>query len=268
MGALWNMARGMGELLFAPFAWMPPLAGVITMSALLGVVLLLAFRAVTPQARLKRVKDLMSATIYEMRLYSAYPGHVLRAQGRAIILTVRYLLLALPSFVVLLPIVGVMLARAALVYEVMPLEVGERALVKVSHETDARGITELAVQANAQYLRILRPHVYLDGAVYVRVEAVKEGQTPIIVRHGKTSLEKTVNVGGGGGVSPVRVVAGTWETLLSQEDPLPAGGAIKSITVAYREEGLTWLGMPWWLHLLIISMAVALTLRRRLGVVF
>ncbi len=265
MELLWNTARLVGELLFAPFAWMPPLAGVVTMSVVLGVVLLLAFRVLTPQVRLKRVKDLMSATIYEMRLYSAYPGHVVRAQGRAIVLTLRYLALALPSFVVLLPVVGVILLRAALLYEVAPLDVGERVLVKVAH-----GEGEVSVKAQGPGVRVVPPLVRLEGEAYVRVEAVKPGRHMLRIKVGPAEVDKRITVGQMGvlSLSPMRARAGDWELLLSDEERLSAGGPIRSITVAYREEGLTWLGLPWWLHLLIISMAVALALRRRLGVVF
>ena len=266
MNTTWTMARGLGDLLFAPFAWMPTLAGLITLSVVCGVVLLLAFRVLTPQARLKRVKDLMSATIYEMRLYSAYPGHLIKAQGTAILLTARYLLLAMPSFVVLLPVVGVMLLRATLIYEVRPLEVGERVLVSVTHQGGKAA--EVSLEAVGAGVKVVPPLVQLDGSVYARVEGRKPGRHLIKVRVGASSVEKTVTVGGGDGASPVRAAAGSWELLISREDALPAAGPVTGITVAYREEGLTWLGLTWWLHLLIISMAVALALRRRLGVVF
>ena len=266
MNTLWTMARGLGDLLFAPFAWMPALAGLIALSAVCGVVLLLAFKVLTPQERLRRVKDLMSSTIYEMRLYSAYPVRVLRIQGRAIILTVRYLLLAMPSFVVLLPVVGVLLLRASLVYEVRPLEVGERVLVSVTH--DGGPTAKVSLEAVGEGVRVVRPLVHRDGAVYARVQGVKPGQHLLKVGVGGSSVEKTITVDGGGGVSPVRAAAGSWELLLSREAALPTDGKVTGITVAYREEGLTWLGLTWWLHLLIISMVVALALRRRLGVVF
>ena len=266
MGTLWTIARGLGDLLYAPFGWMPPLAGLITLSVVCGVVLLLAFRVLTPQERLKRVKDLMSSTIYEMRLYSAYPVHVLKAQGRAIVLTVRYLLLAMPSFVVLLPVVGVLLLRAALVYEVQPLQVGERAMLSVSLRAgEAQAVT---VEAVGDGVKVVRPLVHLHGGVYARVEGIKLGQHLIRVRVGQATEDKTVTVGGDAGASPVRSLASSWELLLGSEAPLAADGPVTGITVAYREEGMSWFGLPWWLHLLIISMVVALALRRRLGVVF
>ncbi len=269
MAHLWTIARWLGDALFAPFAWIPPPGGMIVLSAVCGVLLLLAFRVLTPQRRLKRVKDLMSSTIYEMRLFSAYPGHVIRAQGRAILLTARYLFLALPSFVVMVPLVGLLLLRVSLVYEVRPLQVGERARVSIMLQGGAKQ-EQVFLEARGGGLKVIHPVVMLDGEAHARVEGLKEGRHTLVIELGGEKINKEVAVGGGGniGISPVRAKASSWTLLLSREDPLPSDGPISSITVHHAEQSLAWLGLPWWLHLLIISMVVALALRRRLGVVF
>ena len=267
MAHLWTAARWLGDALFAPFAWMPPLAGLISMSVVWGGGVVLLFRLVSPQQRLQRVKDLMSATIYEMRLFSAYPGHLIKAQGRAIVLTVRYLALALPSFVVLIPVMGLLLVRAALVYEVQPLPLGQRARVGIILADGIQGAVE--VEPRTDGLRVVPPVVSLDGQAHVRVEGAKPGRHALRIIAGNVTVEKEVAVGAvAGAVSPERSAPDRWQLTFSREPALEASDPVRVVTVNHPLESFTWLGLPWWLHFFIISMVVALALRRRLGVVF
>lgn len=270
MSSVWTAGRWVGEALLAPFGWLPQSWGLMALSAVLGVVLLGAFRLVTPQRRLRLVKDQMSACVYELRIFSASPLLVLWAQGRALKFTVIYLLLALPSLVVLAPVVGAVAARASLRYEVRSLDVGEQALVSFS--LAGTPTKRPVVKAVGKGLQVIPPLVmmnrdgHLEGTVRVRGAAAGEHQLSIQV-NGATA-HKTVSVGGGGPVSWYRARANSASTLLSREPALPAGSAVSSIFVDYPAREPPWPGLPWWAVLLVISMAAAFALRRRLGVVF
>lgn len=270
MGALLKYACAAGDLLLAPFMALPPLAGLALLSAALGVVALLAFRWLTPQARLARVKELMSSTIYELRLFSASPVLVLAAQGRALWHTLRYMALILPSMMVLLPLVVLLLFRASLFYEVRPLQLGEVAQVRLELADSAR---RPRVISASEGLQVVPPVVLVRGTneAYLRVRAVKPGAHGLQITVGAQAQRKIVHVAAGQAhqaVSPWRARAGSWNTLLSHEPPLPAAGALAAVYVDYPARDPLWPGLPWWLQLLVISMAAAFALRDRLGVVF
>lgn len=269
MSTLWATARALGDLLLAPFLGLPPSAGLLLLSAACGLFFLLAFRALTPQAALRRTKDQMSATIYEMRIWSHAPGRVLVAQGRALGLTLRYLALALPSFVLLVPLLGLLVGRATPAYEFRALEPGEAAIVQVSlGRAVPRG--DLALETTGGGLE-LRPPLLLDPdgrEAYIRVVPRVPGTHLLRVRVGAEVAEKQVQAGRpSAALSLARAPADDWLQLWSHEAALPGGGAILRLAVDYPSEPLTWLGLPWYLVLLVVSMAVALLLRRRLGVV-
>lgn len=265
------MARFLGDALLAPFIWLPPLAGLVALSAVLGVVLLGAFRLLTPQRRLRRVKHQMSACVYELWLFSASPLIVLWAQGRALWLTAVYLLLALPSLVVLAPVVGAVASRAALWHEVRPMEPGEEALVSFTLDP-LRAARRPKVEAAGTGLRVIPPLVLVNKGGrtegHIRLGAVGPGEHKITIRVGQVQVHKIVEVGGSGPVSWRRARANDAQLLFSRETPLPTHGPLTSITVHYPDRAAPWPGTPWWAHPLLISMLVALALRRRLGVVF
>ena len=69
--------------------------------------------------------------------------------------------------------------------------------------------------------------------------------------------------------SPVRLEPGLVNQLLyPAEDPLPADSPVASITVGYREDDVPVLGwaMNWLVLFLLLSIAFAFVLRKRMGV--
>ncbi len=266
MSSIWALGRGLGDGLLALFAWLPPLWALVALSAVLGVALLGAFRLLTPQQRLRRVKDQMSACVYELRLFSADPVLVLRAQGRALLLTGLYLLLALPSFAGLVPVVGAVAARAALRYEYRPLQVGEETLLSFT----MAGVQAKRPRVTAgNGLKLLPPLVVIGKEGHVRLRATAPGEHRLTVEVGQARLYKTIHVATGRApVSPFRARAGDAASMLTTEQPLPHGGPVSLVSVDYPAREHPRPGVPWWVHLLVVSMAAALALRGRLGVVF
>jgi hypothetical protein len=266
MSLLWPTARAVGDALLAPFLWMPPVPALVLLSAATGLFLLAAFRWLTPQRALRRTKDGMSAALYEMRVFSAAPGQVLIAQGRAIWLTLRYLALATPSLLVLGPILALLVARASLPFEHRPVAPGETVLLAVELDR-AVDRARLAVESD---LQVLPPRLHISGSVYARLKAERPGVFHVTVRvDGKEAARKRVVVSRKprADLSTTLSRADDAHLLLSREPALGAG-PVRRVELDYPRQTLTWLGMPWWLDLLLLSLVVALLFRRRLGVVF
>jgi hypothetical protein len=262
-----DVLRSLGDLMWAPFALLPPLAAVLTCAVVLGLLLLLAFRLLSPQRRLRRVKEQMSACVYEMRIYAAHPGRVLAAQGRALALTALYLLLASPALVVMAPPVTAMLARAATHLEYRPLAPGEVAhltvvLTRPVHQD------KLRIEAAGGGLEILPPVVLVRsaGEAHVRLRARTAGRHGVQIHAGDETVTKQIQVGQGP-VSTNRSASGAAAQLFSREASLDAGGLVSRIQLDYPDRELSWLGLPWYGLLLLVSLVVAFAARRRLGVV-
>ncbi len=278
MGTLYSIARALGDGALALFTWLPPLLGLVALSVACGLVFLLAFRLVSPQRRLLRVKELMSSTIYEMRLFSSAPRRVLAAQGRALFWGLCYLGLALPAFALLFPPMGALMVRAATWYEYRPLRVGEVALITLSldkpHTQDKPLGTLVQARAESDGITILSPQVAtaFRSQVFLRVRAQKPGVHYAWFKVGHQVLSKRVSVALKrtlkGPVSLVATRRDEFGFLLSHEPPLPSAGDVNSVEVEYPRDTRTWLGMPWYLLLVLVSLVAALLLRRRLRVVF
>jgi hypothetical protein len=268
MGVIWPLVRALGDGMLAPFLWMPPVPALVSLSGVTGLVLLAAFRWLTPQRALRRTKDGMSAALYEMRVFSAAPGQVLLAQGRAIWLTLRYLALATPSLLVLGPLLALLVARASLPFEHRPVAPGERVLLCVELDR-AVDRSRLAMESE---LDLLPPRLHLSGGrrVCARLRARRPGVFHVAIRvDGREAARKRVVVDHRyrADLSPTAARADDVHLLLGREPSLDAG-PVRRVELDYPRQTLSWLGMPWWLDLLLLSLVVALLLRRRLGVVF
>ena len=265
---MYTLLRAMGDVGLLPFTWMPDAVGLVALSVSVGLLFLLLFRLVTPRRRIRRAKELMSACIYEMRIFAAHPGQVLRAQGRAIGWTGVYLILALPALLLLFPPTAALLVRGATWYEYRPLQRGEETLLTVSLAREA----PVEVTAVGDGVEVVPPLVMVrsEREAHVRLRARRDGLHHLRIRVGDgPPLDKTVRVGPGGPVSLYREAADhrSWRTLLGHEATLPAG-PVQRVELSYPQQTLELLGLAWYWVLMILSLVTAFALRRRMGVVF
>jgi hypothetical protein len=260
-------ARAVADAVFFLWKALPPLVGVLCLALLLGAVFLLVFRVLTPQRRVRRLKELMAAAIYELRLFSDSPRRVLLAQGRALRLALEYLGWTIPALLVLLPLSAPLLGRGVLVWEHRPLSVGETVVVAIAVEPSV-AVEAIDVEAeDPTRLRVVAPMVRVGSSheALVRVRPTAPGEHVFRVRVGGRVVDKSVSCGRGASVSLVRARGGGLAQLLGREPPLP-GGPVLRVEVDYPARELRWLGLPWWGVLGLGVLVAALALRRRMGV--
>jgi len=260
--------RWFADGLLAPFVVLPDPMGLVFLSVVLGLLLLILFRALTPQRRVRALRDQMAAAVYEMRLFLDSPRLVLRAQARLVRLNLRYLALVTPALLVAVLTAGLLLWRADAAFGDRPLAVGEPALLRVVLADPPRRDTIRVESSDG--VDVLPPLVVLPARreVWTRVRPTRAGLQSLSVRAGSGSVDKRLAAFVAGRppvalvpTSRTRVTDPGW--LSSHEPPLPEESGVLRIDVDHPPRDRL---LPWWLTVLLVSMLAALTLRRPLGV--
>jgi hypothetical protein len=187
------------DVLLAPVAAWPAVAMAVV-SALTAVWALLLFKAVTPQARLDRVRDRLFGHIYEMGLYPNHLRVVARIQRDLARANLRYLSLTLPALAVLAVPMVLTLAQMDSRFSHRPLRPGEEAVFAVTlagGQAMVPAALELVVPTGLQV--VAGPvHDRSAGAVAWRLTALTNGAHRVSVRDGERELVgRVVPVGGG-----------------------------------------------------------------------
>jgi hypothetical protein len=117
------------DVLTWPLSWMPPLAGLVILSVLTGILFLLVFPHVSNQGAIKRTKDAIKARLLEIRLFKDDLMLVLRATGRILVSNGLYLWHNLRAMVILLVPFCLILFQLNARYAYGPLKVGDRTLL-------------------------------------------------------------------------------------------------------------------------------------------
>jgi hypothetical protein len=265
--ALGAAATWLFDLLLAPFAG-APLAGLLAISAVAGVLMVPVFRATTSQRGLRRAAGRARALALSLRLFKDDLRVALRCQAELLGALALRLALALPAFVVLAPPVLVVLVQLALRFEHRALAPGDSAIVEVEVAEsawpvwrDARIEVPPGVRVETPALRDERERTV---SWRIGVERASAAPVAIAVRAGEGSVAKAIAIGADA-ERLVRVAArrpgpGAWDRLMHPgERGLPAG-PVRAIEVRYPRRATPLLGWdaPWWLTFLIASMAAAL----------
>ena len=270
MSSLNAALRLVFDLLLAPASAWPPIVPIAIVSLLVGVGMLMVFKRTSDQVRLARVKKLITAGIFEIRLFNDDLVAILRAQADILRHNLSYLRLTIrPTLFVLLPLVLVM-AQLQFHYGYEGLRPGQKTLLRV----DLAPGTVPAGQ---------RPEVRLDvptglradtDAIWIpaesqvawRLVAERDGDYQLgIAVGGAPPVEKSVRVTGRAvRLAPERVDSGFVSQLLyPAEPPLPEGSPIRSIQLTYpdREVSVLGFGMYWMIPFFVLSLLFAFSLK-------
>lgn len=234
------------DLFFAPFAGSPWL-GLVAISLVTAVMALLVFRYASSQRRIRAVKDQIIAHLLEVWLYRDEMRVVLRAQSAVVRDNLKYLGYALaPLACMILPMVGLLL-QTDLRYGHRALKVGEEAIMAVRLGPGVSTSDVALIPPSGIELATPAVRMPADREVDWRLRAVALGDQEMRVKVGGEEVTKRVVVGSRlGRVSMLRTQPGGPHLLNAGEPPLPKGGPIESVKVAYPEAQLGLLG--WRLH--------------------
>jgi uncharacterized membrane protein (DUF106 family) len=232
--------------------------------------ILLVVRALTDQRKVRSTKNAIKGHLLELWLFRDDTRTVLGAQGRILGLNARYVFLTLKPFLVLLVPMALIFIPLEGWFGFKPLRPGDTATVVVS----AAGLAdpERAAIGASEGLAVETPALRIPATREIawRIRALHPGEHTVWITVDGRRLEKRVTVKQGlTSVSPARVSAASWETVLHPaEPPLPPDTGIDRIDVGYPPASLNVLGlhMHWLIYFVLATVVFMFALRRPLRV--
>jgi hypothetical protein len=238
----------------------------VTISILLGVVMLWVFKRVTDEAAIGEAKNRLQAHLLEMRLFDSDPGVVLGAFLQLLRWNLRYFVLSLkPAFILSAPMIF-LLTQMEASWGLRPLRVGEATTVTATladFDATSGDATLIVREGGAARVETPGARSKTDSAVSWRVRAVAEGTSELILEVGGERIIKTIEVGyDARRVSPLRS-SDFWDVLLYPVEPSLASAPASSVTLEYPERVLMLAGtsMHWIYWLLIFSIIPAFLIK-------
>jgi uncharacterized membrane protein (DUF106 family) len=248
-----------------------PLVTLLPLSVVLGAAMLWMFGRFSNQKALVETRRRLQAHLYEMRLFVDEPRLIWRAQAALLRDNARYLgLVLVPVAILAIVFVPVFLVLDCF-YGQAPLELGTPAVVTVqltgSIPRDSSVHLELPEGIVAE-----TPPVRVVSADQIswRIRAIRAVSAQLHVTVGDETADKKIVSGSGSHYVSKRRGSSTLGWLLNPAERPLATNTIEWIEVNFPPAEIAGFGfrMHWTVWFLIISMAAAFLLRRRLGVTF
>lgn len=270
MATIAHWARSGVELLLYPFDLLSAFWGLTALAIVTALLMIVIVSKVTPQARIRRARARIAGAIYEMRLFLDSPLRVFAAQGSLLKHSALYVLLLLPAFAVMAPLLALLYLHLDVRYGLDPVEAGHQVIVRVGIDSDVDGY-EVEPGALPEGLAVTAPPVFVEdeGRVYLRVDVNEPGIHSLPIRAGGQQVSKEIVAAADAvKVAPERKRGASTLWAFGNEPPLPSGSPVSSISVVYPDAEQSWLGLaiPWWLYWLLIATLAALLLARPLHV--
>lgn len=254
------------SFLLLPFSTLAPIWGLIWLSLLTGVGMLMIYRHISNQEKIKATKNKIKAHFLEIRLFKDDMGLTLVAQKNILINNFKYMLLAMkPMVVMLVPIILVLVQLEAR-YDKRPLMPGEKTLVSIGLDIDPTE-GEVVTLEVPEGLVLETPPVRIREKKQVdwRLRAEKAGTYQLQFTVGDNSFSKTLVVTDKTKPINEQVARSSFAETIFQpvERPISRASAVKSIKVSYPPAGMTLAGFPvnWLVGFFIFSIVFGFALK-------
>lgn len=267
MDILIKFTTAIGDLVFSAVALLSPIAGLVLMSAVLGFLMLMAWRYTSNQAAIADVRRKIAAHLLATRLFKDSLAVTFRAQRQIIWQAIRLLGHAVrPTLIMLIPFTLV-LSQIGLRYESRPAPVGKPIRVTATVKPG------VALDGDADKLK-LPEGLTCKRQDPCRAEAIRTIDWRITPSHsgdfllafGTEPNAVTMPLCAGEGLQRISGIrGGSWfERLLYSAEPgLPASSGYDSITIHYPQRSTLFFGynIHWLITLLVLSIVFALILK-------
>jgi hypothetical protein len=265
------------DLVLAPFGSWSPLAVLILLSVVFGVLMTVVFRYTSNQGALRTVAKRTKAQLMCLRIFKDDLGVAIRCQGAVIKAIGLRLWYSVPPMLVLIVPFVFILTQLALRYENRPLAPGESVIATLHLSSEGWNDRDTALLQAPRGVTVETPALRdeAEQAVYWRLRLDEPTQEPLVFRVGYYEAVKSlVGTDDGKGlctVSARRPGGGFWDRLLRPGEPgFAADWPVQGIDLRYpvRSTPIFGIDIPWWLTFIVLCMVAALLARPFLKVQF
>jgi len=258
-----------------PMRGLPAILGVLVWSIPVSVFALWVFGKTSNQNKIAEVKNKIAASLFEIRLFNDDLRAIAKAQWEIMGHVLRYQGLALVPMVFILPPLVLLMVQLHQYYGFRGFAPGETALLRLELAETGGSRPDLVIDV-PEGLHLETPAVWVPtlGEFNWELGADTPGDYELGFTLGNTTATKTVSVTDRVvRLSPERPPKAFVDQLeWPSEPPLPSGGAIERITIAYPEAAMSLFGWSWewsfaWMVVFfVLTMVFALVLKKPMGV--
>jgi uncharacterized membrane protein (DUF106 family) len=247
-----------------------PLAIVIVLSVVIGLLMVVIFGYTSDQKAIKVAKDQLKAHLLAVRLYRDQLPVVMGSYGKILRGTGRYLKLAFkPLIYVIIPIT-ILIVYVDRYLGSTPIAVGSTFLVTAS-TSNLDALDKVTLEAPPEIAMTAPPvHVPAESEVVWRLVASKPGNYEIKVEEDGQFVSKSVSVADGlAKISTQRLRDRFWERIFASGEPaIPKALSVEAVSIGYPERNIeiAGYGMNWIWLFFILSMAAGFIFKEILGI--
>jgi len=238
-------------------------------SVVCGLAMTLVFSRVTDLEALRKARKQVQAHLLEIRLYSAEPRLVWRAQASLVRANLRLLaVLAIPVLILTPPMAWLWLQFES-IYGLAPLPVGRAAVVTAQMKAPLTEGTRIELQAPQEVaVETLPVRSLVDRQVSWRLRPSAPVRGELRVSFEGQTFEKAIAVGGRGVFLLEKRSSSRFEQLLRPGEGRLRTDDVEWIQLRYpaTDVALAGVSLPWVAWFLIISTASAIVFARWLRV--
>ena len=279
MTVLNDLLRPLFDVLQLPLASLSPAVGVAIWSLPVGVFALWVFGKTSNQVRIAAVRRKIHAGLFEIRLFNDDLRAIMRAQGEILRHVLRYQGLALKPMLFILPPLVLVMVQLHQFYGYRGLQPGEQTLMNVQLDNSAvaAGIRpQLSLGLPQEGVKVVNGPIWAPALAEMswQLGITAEGDHDLVLTIAGEEIRKSLRATGSVvRLSPERPPRGFFGQLeWPSEQPLPDVSVVRSITIAYPEGSVSIFGavflwsFAWLVFFFILSMVVALALRKPMGI--
>jgi hypothetical protein len=260
------------DLLLAPFAQLPPFWGILFLSLLTSLFVLAVYKLVSSPAKVRETKNLIKAHILAIRLYRDFWRTIIASFFKSLYYTGKYFALNLLPLLLVLPLMFLLFVQMDIRFGMRPFRPGESFTVKARFNGDI-GSVEAFIAPSAHYRMTMNP-VYIPFLREIdwKLRASQNGSGEIAITVNGSTVGKNLVIGENLlALSNQRLASSSLAHFIyPAEKLLEPGTRLTSVAIRYPDRSISFLGLRshWLVYYLVLTMIIALALKKKFGVEF
>ncbi|MEW6378226.1 MAG: hypothetical protein AB1611_01330 [bacterium] len=250
------------DIVALPFKRFEPFWGFTAICLVMGTIVVIIFKYVSNQKKIKAVKSRIKLHFLEIRIYKDDFREVLKAQKEILKNNFRYIAYNTQGAVPVILLFLVTLSQINLRYGYAPIMPGEPFDVKVTYARDAdrRPEPELILPEG---LEALTPAMHLgnEDEVSWQLQASMEGKYQLGFKLCDQTYTKEIVIGRSSAPFGSQLIRESfWAPLVNAaEPPLPKTARLQSIDIGYQPKHFTCIFFGWKIHWLLMLPILAIS---------